>query len=96
MSFIPKADEDDGKVQAVTDGSSTAEEAQKSVRGLEDSAIHTKYIELVWTAYTSYFSSFLRFLLLSLLNSSGKRETTRRRNRNLLKTRIRVCCSSFR
>lgn len=25
----------------------TAEEAQKSVRGLEDSAVHAKYIELV-------------------------------------------------
>ena len=29
------------------DGSGSAEEAQKSVRGMEENAIHAKYIELV-------------------------------------------------
>ena len=44
----------------------TAEEAQKSVRGMEENAVHSKYIELVGAAFITTMP--LLNLVYSLLN----------------------------
>ena len=60
----------------------TAEEAQKHVRGLEENAVHVKYIELVRPCRRPFAPRSWVLSAYSLQSSSAWSASTRRRNRS--------------
>lgn len=67
-----------------------AEEAVKSVKGLEEAAIHTKYIELVQPDVPWLYARPSDLSLNSLRNSSAWNAIMQRRNRNSSRTKMLV------
>jgi hypothetical protein len=68
----------------------TAEEAQKQVRGLEENAVHVKYIELVRVCRPPSAPLARVLSAHSLQSSSAWSASTRRRNRSCSRTRTLV------
>ena len=68
----------------------TAEEAQKQVRGLEENAVHVKYIELVRVRRPPSVPLARVLSAHSLQSSSAWSASTRRRSRSCLRTRTLV------
>jgi hypothetical protein len=71
----------------------TAEEAQKQVRGLEENAVHVKYIELVRVCRPPYVPLARVLSAHSLQSSSAWSASIRRRSRSCSRTRTLVLCS---
>jgi len=69
----------------------TAEEAQKHVRGMEENAVHVKYIELVRVHRPSSAPLARVLSAHSLQSSSAWSASTRRRSRSCSRTRTLVC-----
>jgi len=68
----------------------TAEEAQKHVRGLEENTVHVKYIELVRAHCCSFAPCDCVLSTNSLQSSNAWSVSIRRRSRSCLKTRTLV------